>query len=174
VSSVKPWRERFWLSPKQPLDEAFRSATLEILDLYTRPLEPYERVLSLDEKTSLQARTRTEFIELLEKIDREAPEHSATPKQRFRSRPSVVRQLVQAVAARRVRRRLEPVSGDGADVGFLRELLDVIALTAGSDVADHVLGAARGPAFPLVAEGDDGPIPIPLDGGYFAIHVIPL
>jgi len=121
---LKPWRVHFWLSPKQPRDEAFRSVTLEILDLYTRPLEPYERVLSLDEKTSLQPRTRAvptrpaqpglvpvhveheyqrkgalqlfaafdtrtgevttilrrrkrqvEFIELLEKIDRETPEH---------------------------------------------------------------------------------------------------
>jgi transposase len=120
---LKPWRVHFWLSPKQPRDEAFRSATLEILDLYTRPLEAYERVLSLDEKTSLQPRTRTvptrpaqpglvpvhleheyqrkgalqllaafdtrtgqvtgilrrrkrqaEFIELLEKIDRETPD----------------------------------------------------------------------------------------------------
>lgn len=56
---LKPWRVHFWLSPKQPRDEAFRSATLEILELYTRPLEPCERVLSLDEKTSLQPRTRT-------------------------------------------------------------------------------------------------------------------
>lgn len=119
---LKPWRVHFWLSPKTPRDAAFRSAVLEILDLYTRTLEPYERVLSLDEKTSLQPRTRTaatrpaqpglvpvhleheyqrkgalqlfaafdtrtgqvtgilrrrkrqaEFIELLEKIDRETP-----------------------------------------------------------------------------------------------------
>lgn len=121
---LKPWRVHFWLSPKQPRDEAFRSATLEILELYTRPLEVHERVLSLDEKTSLQPRSRSaptrpaqpglvpvhleheyerkgalqlfaafdtrtgevtailrrrkrqvEFIELLEKIDRETPEH---------------------------------------------------------------------------------------------------
>jgi transposase len=56
---LKPWRVHFWLSPKAPRDEAFRSAVLEILDLYTRPLEAHERVLSLDEKTSLQPRTRT-------------------------------------------------------------------------------------------------------------------
>ena len=55
---LKPWRVHFWLSPKVPRDEAFRGIVLEILDLYTRPLEPYERVLSLDEKTSLQPRTR--------------------------------------------------------------------------------------------------------------------
>jgi transposase len=119
---LKPWRVHFWLSPKTPRDAVFRSTVLEILDLYTRPLEAYERVLSLDEKTSLQPRTRTvatrpaqpglvpvhleheyqrkgalqlfaafdtrtgevtgilrrrkrqaEFIELLEKIDRETP-----------------------------------------------------------------------------------------------------
>ena len=120
---LKPWRVHFWLSPKTPRDAAFRSTVLEILELYTRPLEPRERVLSLDEKTSLQPRTRTvptrpaqpdlvpvhleheyqrkgalqlfaafdtrtgevigilqrrkrqaEFIELLEKIDRETPD----------------------------------------------------------------------------------------------------
>jgi transposase len=120
---LKPWRVHFWLSPKVARDEAFRATVLEIQDLYTRPLGPHERVLSLDEKTSLQPRTRTvatrpaqpglvpvhleheyqrkgalqlfaafdtrtgevtailrrrkrqaEFIELLEKIDRETPE----------------------------------------------------------------------------------------------------
>jgi transposase len=120
---LKPWRVHFWLSPKAPRDEAFRATVLEIQELYTRLLGPHERVLSLDEKTSLQPRTRTvptrpaqpglvpvhleheyarkgalqlfaafdtrtgevtgilrrrkrqaEFIELLEKIDRETPE----------------------------------------------------------------------------------------------------
>jgi hypothetical protein len=120
---LKPWRVHFWLSPKAALDETFRATVLEILDLYTRPLDPHERVLSLDEKTSLQPRTRTvptrpalpdgvpvhleheyqrkgalqlfaafdtrsgevigilrrrkrqvEFIELLDKIDRDSPE----------------------------------------------------------------------------------------------------
>ena len=56
---LKPWRVHFWLSQKAPLDETFRSTVLEILDLYTRSLDPHERVLSLDEKTSLQPRTRT-------------------------------------------------------------------------------------------------------------------
>jgi hypothetical protein len=56
---LKPWRVHFWLSPKVPRDESFRSTVLEILDLYTRPLGANERVLSLDEKTSLQPRTRT-------------------------------------------------------------------------------------------------------------------
>jgi hypothetical protein len=56
---LKPWRVHFWLSPKAPRDARFRSTVLEILDLYTRPLGPHERVLSLDEKTSLQPRTRS-------------------------------------------------------------------------------------------------------------------
>ena len=56
---LKPWRVHFWLSPKAPRDEVFRQQVLEIMDLYTRALEPHERVLSLDEKTSLQPRTRS-------------------------------------------------------------------------------------------------------------------
>lgn len=56
---LKPWRVHFWLSPKVERDAAFRDTVLSILDLYTRLLEPHERVLSLDEKTSLQPRTRT-------------------------------------------------------------------------------------------------------------------
>jgi len=56
---LKPWRVHHWLSPKTPWGEAVRVQVLDICDLYSRPLEPYERVLSLDEKTSLQPRTRT-------------------------------------------------------------------------------------------------------------------
>jgi transposase len=56
---LKPWRVHFWLTQKAPLDATFRATVLEILDLYTRPLNSHERVLSLDEKTSLQPRTRT-------------------------------------------------------------------------------------------------------------------
>jgi hypothetical protein len=55
---LKPWRVHYWLSPKAPRDEAFRATVLEICDLYTRLLLPHERVLSLDEMTSLQPRTR--------------------------------------------------------------------------------------------------------------------
>jgi hypothetical protein len=58
-NKLKPWRVHHWLSPKVPRDESFRAQVLEICDLYTRPLAPYEIVLSLDEKTSLQPRTRT-------------------------------------------------------------------------------------------------------------------
>lgn len=56
---LKPWRIHHWLSPKVPRDEAFRQQTLEICDLYTRPLSSSERVLCLDEMTSLQPRSRT-------------------------------------------------------------------------------------------------------------------
>lgn len=56
---LKPWRIHYWLSPKVARDEVFRQQVLEICDLYTRPLLPHERVLCLDEMTSLQPRTRT-------------------------------------------------------------------------------------------------------------------
>jgi transposase len=56
---LKPWLVHHWLSPKVPRDEAFRRQVLEIMDLYTRELAPHERVLCLDEKTSLQPRTRS-------------------------------------------------------------------------------------------------------------------
>jgi hypothetical protein len=56
---LRPWRVHHWLSAKVPRDDAFRAAVHNICDLYTCPLEPNERVLCLDEKTSLQPRTRT-------------------------------------------------------------------------------------------------------------------
>lgn len=56
---LKPWRVHHWLSSSVPRDAAFRAQVQNICDLYTRPLSPSERVLSLDEKTSLQPRTRT-------------------------------------------------------------------------------------------------------------------
>lgn len=56
---LKPWRIHHWMSPKVPRDEDFRRRVLDILDLYTRPLEPDEIVYSVDEKTSLQPRSRT-------------------------------------------------------------------------------------------------------------------
>jgi transposase len=56
---LKPWRVHHWLSAKVPRNETFQGQVLEICDLYTRPLMPHERVLSLDEKTSLQPRTRS-------------------------------------------------------------------------------------------------------------------
>jgi len=56
---LKPWRVHHWMSPKVVRDAAFRSCVENICDLYTRPLGPHERVLSLDEKTSIQPRPRT-------------------------------------------------------------------------------------------------------------------
>ena len=56
---LKPWRVHYWLSPKTPRDEEFYRRVEDLCDLYTRPLEPYERVLCTDEKTSLQPRPRT-------------------------------------------------------------------------------------------------------------------
>lgn len=55
---LKPWRSHLWLSAKKPRDAAFVRQVQEIVDLYTRPLAPWEMVLSVDEKTSLQPRTR--------------------------------------------------------------------------------------------------------------------
>lgn len=56
---LKPWRIHHWLSPKVPMDESFRATVLNVMDLYTRPLAAHEQVWSLDEKTSLQPRTRS-------------------------------------------------------------------------------------------------------------------
>jgi transposase len=55
---LKPWRHHLWLSSKVPRDAAFAQTVLEIVDLYTRPLRAHEMVLCVDEKTSLQPRTR--------------------------------------------------------------------------------------------------------------------
>lgn len=56
---LKPWRVHFWLSPKVARDEVFRARTLDIMELYTRELGADEIAYSLDEKTSLQPRTRS-------------------------------------------------------------------------------------------------------------------
>lgn len=56
---LKPWRVHHWLSPKVPRDALFQETVLALCDLYTRALEPNERVLSLDEKTSLKPRPRS-------------------------------------------------------------------------------------------------------------------
>ena len=56
---LKPWRIHMWLSPKAPRDAEFYQRVEEIIDLYTRPLDDHEVVLSVDEKTSLQPRTRS-------------------------------------------------------------------------------------------------------------------
>ena len=58
-SRLKPWRVHYWLSPKVPRDEVFRDLVLNLCDLYTREPNAEERILSLDEMTSIQPRTRT-------------------------------------------------------------------------------------------------------------------
>jgi transposase len=55
---LKPWRHKMWLSSKVPRDAVFAEQVQHICDLYTRPLAPHEVVLCVDEKTSLQPRTR--------------------------------------------------------------------------------------------------------------------
>ncbi|MFN8506182.1 MAG: IS630 family transposase [Dehalococcoidia bacterium] len=54
-------------SPKVPRDQQYRQQVADILALYTGPLAADERVLCVDEKTSLQPRPRT------------APTHPAAP-----------------------------------------------------------------------------------------------
>src|SRR5215207_10132722 len=56
--NLKPWRHHLWLSPKAPRDAAFAERVKEVCDLYTRELAADELVLCVDEKTSLQPRTR--------------------------------------------------------------------------------------------------------------------
>jgi hypothetical protein len=56
---LKPWRVHHWLSSKVKRDEVFFTQVNVIKELYTRKLEVHERVFSLDEKTSIQPRTRS-------------------------------------------------------------------------------------------------------------------
>jgi transposase len=55
---LKPWRKHLWLSPKAPRNAEFIRRVKNICKLYTRKLAAHESVLCLDEKTSLQPRTR--------------------------------------------------------------------------------------------------------------------
>ena len=55
---LKPWRHHLWLSPRVPRDAAFAAQVHALVTLYTRPLSVGEMVLCVDEKTSLQPRTR--------------------------------------------------------------------------------------------------------------------
>jgi transposase len=55
---LKPWRHHLWLSPQVPRDATFAAQVQDIVTLYTRPLGVWEMVLCVDEKTSLQPRTR--------------------------------------------------------------------------------------------------------------------
>jgi transposase len=56
---LQPWRHHLWLAPQVPRDAAFAAQVQEIVALYTRPLGVWEMVLCVDEKTSVQPRTRT-------------------------------------------------------------------------------------------------------------------
>jgi len=55
---LKPWRKHLWLSSKAPRDAEFSRRVKNICSLSTRKLKPHELVLCVDEKTSLQPRTR--------------------------------------------------------------------------------------------------------------------
>ena len=55
---LRPWRVHAWLSPQVPRDSEFLRTVEGICDLYTRPLAPWETVISVDEKTNLQPRPR--------------------------------------------------------------------------------------------------------------------
>jgi transposase len=55
---LKPWRKHLWLSSHAPRDAEFCRRVKNICTLYTRKLAPHEKVLCVDEKTSLQPRTR--------------------------------------------------------------------------------------------------------------------
>ena len=60
-AAIKPWQYEHWLFPKDP---RFAEKAGPILDLYAgtwdgHPLGPKDYVLSMDEKTSIQARGRT-------------------------------------------------------------------------------------------------------------------
>jgi hypothetical protein len=56
---LKPWRVHHWLSPKVPRDEEFRRRVLDVMDLYTGAHPEHEAVFCVDERTSVQPRTRT-------------------------------------------------------------------------------------------------------------------
>ena len=56
---LKPWRIHHWLSANVARDADFRRKIDRICELYTRPFGPHERLLSVDEMTSIQPRPRT-------------------------------------------------------------------------------------------------------------------
>jgi len=56
---LKPWRVHYWLTPKVARNELFRDLVLDLSALYTRNPVSTERIVSVDEMTSLQPRSRT-------------------------------------------------------------------------------------------------------------------
>jgi hypothetical protein len=62
ADAIKPWQYEHWLSPRAP--DFFKKAAV-VLDLYQgyhqgERLDPFDRVISSDEKTSIQARVRVD------------------------------------------------------------------------------------------------------------------
>ncbi len=55
---LRPWRSHLWISPRVPRDQHFAQQVQLLVDLYTRRLADWERVLCVDEKTNLQPRPR--------------------------------------------------------------------------------------------------------------------
>ena len=60
--AIKPWQYEHWLFPRAP--DFFAKAAV-VLDLYQgywqdERLDPFDRIISSDEKTSIQARIRTD------------------------------------------------------------------------------------------------------------------
>jgi hypothetical protein len=60
ADAIKPWQYEHWIFPRAP--DFFRKAA-RVLDLYEgywegERLDPFDRILSADEKTSIQARVR--------------------------------------------------------------------------------------------------------------------
>jgi DDE superfamily endonuclease len=60
ADAIKPWRYKYWIFPRDP---RFACKAGRILDLYAgtwegRPLGARDRIISADEKTSIQARIR--------------------------------------------------------------------------------------------------------------------
>jgi hypothetical protein len=55
---LRPWRVHHWLHYQGPRDQAFADKVTALCQLYTQPLTEHERVLCLDEKTSIQPRPR--------------------------------------------------------------------------------------------------------------------
>lgn len=56
---LRPWRVHHGLAPRGPRDQAFADRVTALCQLYTQPLSAQQRVLCLDEKTSIQPRPRT-------------------------------------------------------------------------------------------------------------------
>ena len=55
---LRPWRSHLWISPRAPRGQNFAQQVRLLVDLYTRRLADWGRVLCVDEKTNLQPRPR--------------------------------------------------------------------------------------------------------------------